>query len=403
MRVLAAFGRNFSVIREDSKEDSKEEVTDIVRTSKSEPNLKSNHESKKKGRAEGGVRLRKLFTRNARNFKSFDIADDCKDTESGQEITNNNTVFCKLDRQPPNAQVNIQYKRNLGALNQGISELSNHNAGEMPYEFDSDWRPTIISFTDEDHDSAAGSIGTGLENESNLHEEMKGEYSNENNPRSEKGTMQITALSDPKRFSDSFNMCLMPEIEGKVQDWNCDTNGNTERGCKTLATSRPRGSSNESSPEDKHNAEHENIILEYGGHEEEDESLYEIDKNKIEGEMIMNAAKDTVRRRSILKRDQQSLPRYAVTSGKVRYSVGDIEKAPSASKACVDTGRRRNSTVTWKDLKAASEDRPVWMQGRRHAICEELERDRMYQGLSLRQWRKLILTNYCLLDYDLDF
>lgn len=94
---------------------------------------------------------------------------------------------------------------------------------------------------------------------------------------------------------------------------------------------------------------------------------------------------------------------------RARFSEGDI-KSPSLLNSPIlnqkksPEKRRRNSTVTWKDLKTPIKDqKPIWLRTRRNAICEELERDIQIQGLSLRQWRKIILTNFTLLDFDLRF
>ncbi|XP_031565236.1 probable serine/threonine-protein kinase fhkB [Actinia tenebrosa] len=92
-----------------------------------------------------------------------------------------------------------------------------------------------------------------------------------------------------------------------------------------------------------------------------------------------------------------------------RFSEGDINAAsllnsPILNQKKLTEKRRRNSTVTWKDLKTPiKEQKPIWLRTRRNAICEELERDIQIQGLSLRQWRKIILTNFTLLDFDLRF
>lgn len=92
-----------------------------------------------------------------------------------------------------------------------------------------------------------------------------------------------------------------------------------------------------------------------------------------------------------------------------RYSEGDllrpaIKKSMNChQRASTGNKKRRNSTVTFQELKfSQSEDKPtIQCRGRRHAICEELEKLTFFAGLSLRQWRKVILTNETLQNYEI--
>lgn len=88
-----------------------------------------------------------------------------------------------------------------------------------------------------------------------------------------------------------------------------------------------------------------------------------------------------------------------------RYSESDISNnLPSQFLTATNSKRRSraHSTITWKNLKSPKMDkRPLSV--RRNAICEQMERDVLVQGLSLREWRKMILTNYSLIDFDLRF
>lgn len=88
-----------------------------------------------------------------------------------------------------------------------------------------------------------------------------------------------------------------------------------------------------------------------------------------------------------------------------RYSEGDVSNhlTPQSSLDAIRYERpRAQSTLICKTLKSPKvERRPLNM--RRNAICEEIERDMFVQGLSLREWRKIILTNYSLIDFDLRF
>lgn len=88
---------------------------------------------------------------------------------------------------------------------------------------------------------------------------------------------------------------------------------------------------------------------------------------------------------------------------KSRYSEGDISSHLSASLPFLFAGiRRASSTLQVENLKSPKIDRRP-LKIRRNAICEQLEREVIVQGLSLRQWRKIILTNFSLIDFDLRF
>ena len=93
---------------------------------------------------------------------------------------------------------------------------------------------------------------------------------------------------------------------------------------------------------------------------------------------------------------------------RLRYSDGDLlrpvlKKSLNCQKRVSSRDRRRYSTVTFQELKLPqAEEKPtIQCRGRRHAICEELERVTFYSGLSLRQWRKVILTNEILQNYEI--
>ena len=90
-----------------------------------------------------------------------------------------------------------------------------------------------------------------------------------------------------------------------------------------------------------------------------------------------------------------------------RYSEGDllrpVLKDSKNLQKKTSRNKRRNSTVSFQELRfPQAEEKPaIQCRGRRGAICEELEKITFFAGLSLRQWRKVILTNETLQNYEI--